>query len=101
MNLQDVQSTQAKFDTSFWNHSPGLETICHSERHIGKLMGKISTIAEAFDHGVEPDLSRLDEEVIPDLLIFAARRANERGINLSEAFVKRTEELKLRFSQAD
>jgi hypothetical protein len=77
MDLRDVQIAQAAYDAEHWSHEPGTETISHSERHIGKLMGKIATIAEMYDHGETPDLSKLDAEVIPDLLIFAARLANE------------------------
>lgn len=99
MNLSEVQAAQAAYDLDHWAHQPGQETICHSERHIGKLMGKIATVAEMYDHDEIPDLSQLDNEVIPDLLIFAARLANDRGIDLGQAFVDRTESLKLRFSQ--
>lgn len=99
MNLIKVQAAQAAYDADYWVHSPGSETICHSERHIGKLMGKIATVAEMYDHGGTPDLSQLDHEVIPDLLIFAARLANDRGIDLEQAFIARTEVLVRRFSQ--
>ncbi len=62
-------------------------------------MGKIATIAEMYDHGETPDLRTLDSEVIPDLLIFAARLANDRGIDLGRAFITRTEALRQRLSQ--
>lgn len=101
MNLREVQDAQAAYDANFWAHQPGPDTICHSERHIGKLMGKIATVAEMYDHGEAPDLAQLDEEVIPDLLIFAARLANDRGIDLGEAFTARTEALGQKFSQAE
>lgn len=99
MNLRAVQETQATYDSEYWTHEPGPETICHTERHIGKLMGKIATVAEMYDHGETPDLSALDNEVIPDLLIYAARLANDRGIDLEQAFTSRTEALRQRFSQ--
>jgi hypothetical protein len=99
MNLSEVQAAQAAYDADNWTHQPGPETICHSERHIGKLMGKIATVAEMYDHGESPNLSQLDSEVIPDLLIYAARLANDRGIDLGQAFSDRTEALKQRFSQ--
>lgn len=101
MNLREVQDIQAAYDADFWSHQPGPETICHSERHIGKLMGKIATVAETYDHGETPDLSQLDDEVIPDLLIFAARLANDRNIDLEEVFTARTEALRERFSSAE
>lgn len=98
MNLREVQEVQAAFDAQHWSHEPGIQTVSHSERHITKLAGKIATVAEMYDHDEMPDLTQLDEEVIPDLLIFAARLANDRGINLSQAFILRTERLRQRFS---
>ena len=98
MNLREVQETQAAYDANHWSHEPGEQTISHSERHITKLAGKIATIAEIYDHGEKPDLAQLDAEVIPDLLIFAARLANDRGIDLAQAFRQRTDGLKQRFS---
>lgn len=98
MDLREVQSQQAEYDKDHWAHDQGPSTISHSERHIAKLTGKIATVAEMFDHDEEPDLSQLDNEVIPDLLIYAARLANDRGIDLNEAFRSRTAELKQRFS---
>ena len=98
MDLTEAQRIQAAYDTEHWEHSPGAATIAHSERHITKLAGKIATVAEMLDHNEQPDLTQLDNEVIPDLLIFAARLANNRGINLNEAFIKRTEALQEKFS---
>lgn len=101
MDLSEIQTTQAAYDAKHWEHAPGAETIAHSERHITKLAGKTATVAEMLDHGEEPDLTQLDTEVIPDLLIYAARLANNRGIDLNEAFKKRTLELEARFSGAE
>ena len=98
MDLIEVQSLQEEYDKDHWAHNQGPPTISHSERHIAKLTGKIATVAEMFDHGEEPDLSQLVNEVIPDLLIYAAKLANDRGIDLNEAFRNRTKELKQRFS---
>ena len=100
MELSDVQKAQTAYDDLYWQHESGPETICHSERHIGKLLGKLATIAEVYDHGHAPDLTVLDDEIIPDLLIFAARLANDRGISLDDAFATRTEALTARFASA-
>lgn len=100
MDLREVQSAQARYDQDHWSHEAGAATICHSERHIAKLCGKIATIAEQYDHGETPDLSMLDDEVIPDLLIFAARLANDRGLDLETALRGRTEQLEERYRKA-
>lgn len=99
MNLRHVQNEQAAYDSEHWPHEPGDDTIDHSERHITKLAGKLATVAEMHDHGSPADLTQLDSEVIPDLLIFAARLANTRGLDLAELFKARTAQLRQRFSE--
>lgn len=90
MDLREVQSIQATYDKEHWAHAEGKDTIDHCERHISKLAGKLATIAEQHDHGVKVDLSVLENEIIPDLLIFAARLANNQGLDLNNSFPLRT-----------
>jgi hypothetical protein len=98
-DLREVQSVQSGFDSDNWSHQPGFETIRHSTFHLGKLVGKVSTYCEAVEHGDTPSREILDNEVIPDLLIFAARLANDGGLDLEQLFIARTAALRERFSQ--
>lgn len=100
LNLHDVQHAQAQYDAEFWVHNPGPDTVRHSALHVSKLAGKLATAAEVIDHGETPDYTSVDEEVVADLLIYAARIANNRGIDLNKAFLERTESLRQRFSQS-
>ena len=99
MTLEQVQKEQAEYDKKFWEHDRGFETIRHSSHHIGKLMGKIAGYCEESEHGELASTKQLDEEVIPDLLIYAVRLANDRGLTLDQVFEKRKEELVKRFSK--
>lgn len=98
MDLEEVQKAQKAFDEKFWAHKAGFDTIRHSSHHLGKLIGKLATYCEAMEHNEQPPATQLEQEVIPDLLIFAARLANDRGLELEAAFKQRTAELTERFS---
>lgn len=97
-SLGEFQSAQANFDIVHWKHEPGFDTIRHSTLHLGKLLGKLSAYCEAVEHGEEPTGEILDEEVIPDLAIFAARLANDRGRQIGERIEARTRDLEYRFA---
>lgn len=97
-SLGEFQAAQARFDTVHWGHDRGFPTIRHSTLHLGKLLGKLSAYCEAVEHGEEPTGEILDDEVIPDLAIFAARLANDRGRQLGERIDTRTLDLEYRFS---
>lgn len=98
MDLHEAQRIQADYDKEHWSHARGFETTRHSTLHLGKLLGKISTYCEAIEHDGDPSPQQLHQEVIPDLLIFAARLANNEGMDLTDAFTTRTEQLRQRFS---
>lgn len=61
----------------------------HLTLHLAKLLGKIGSIAERREHSLEPDLTVLREEVIPDLLYYALSLAQAHGVDLQDAFLKR------------
>lgn len=98
LRLREVQGTQLDFDERHWAHAPGFATIRHSTLHMGKLLGKLSAYCEAAEHGDRPTEAVINEEVIPDLLAFAARLANNAGIDLAEAYDNRTKALDKQFT---
>ena len=89
MDLKDVQEQQAKYDEKYWLQKPGFETIRHTSHHLAKLVGKVSGYCENVEDNRSVTTEELDTEVIPDLLIYAARLANDRGVKLDEAFTNR------------
>ena len=90
LTLKDVQARQASYDKKYWQFVPGLPTTAHSGRRISKLAGIIATVAEAIDLKEPPDFLKLDLVAIPELLIFAARLANDRELDLGTAYIKST-----------
>lgn len=93
MNLREAQARQASFDEAAWAHEPGDETVKHQAFHLAKDLGRLATYCEALDHGKEPSSEQLDGEVIPNLFMAALRLANERGIDIEQAFEARVSEL--------
>jgi hypothetical protein len=65
------------------------ELLSHKCFHLGKAVGKLSTVCEIADHGETPPTALLTEEVIPDLIIYALQLANLYNLNLDEIFVRR------------
>jgi hypothetical protein len=61
----------------------------HLTLHLAKLLGKIGTVAERREHSIEPDLTVLKEEVIPDLLYYALSLAEAHDVDLQSAFLNR------------
>jgi hypothetical protein len=97
MDIHEIQELVREYDSRFWSHAPGIDTTVHSTLHLGKLIGKISAYCEVADHGEIPDDKLLIEEVIPDLLFFAARIANNEDLDLEEVFQNRVQSLEVRF----
>lgn len=60
----------------------------HIALHVTILAGKLARIEERLAHGVE-DVSVLHEEVVPDLLVYAAQLANLYNVDLADAYLTR------------
>lgn len=93
MNLREAQARQAGFDEAAWDHEPGDETVKHQAFHLAKDLGRLATYCEALDHDKEVSPEQLDNEVIPNLFMAALRLANDRGIDIQQAFEARMSEL--------
>lgn len=98
MGFSDLERLLEDFDKEFWKHLPGEETIDHTEDHVAKLVGKLATVSEEHGHGSNPDLTILDTEVIPDLLIHGLRLARDRGIDPVWAVTERLNGLRAKFN---
>lgn len=87
--LGQIKRVQAVFDTENFS---GAETPEGKRRHIylhlGKLLGKFSTIEEQVDHGIT-DTSALRTDIVPDLIVFAAQLADLEGIDMAHAYYER------------
>ena len=65
------------------------ELLAHECFHLGKLIGKISNVCEAQDHGRVASREQLKQEVIPDLIIYAMRFANLYDVDVDNVFLER------------
>lgn len=63
--------------------------IQHLAHHLLKLCGKLGELTERWDHKINPDETKLNQEVIPDLLYTALSIAKEQKVDLQDAFLKR------------
>ena len=88
--IKELQQELKVFEQHSWD-APKDEAgyLRHTILHLGKLLGKASTVAERREHNLDPDLSQLKTEVIPDLLYYALALSNVYNIDLENAFMSR------------
>jgi hypothetical protein len=92
----------AELDAEHWVHAPGADTDVHITLHMSEVLGRLGHVARRLDHDdetEEPDRQLMDESAIPDLLLHAARYANNRvpPLRLQALVEGRIEELDTRF----
>ena len=93
MDMKDLQVKQADYDSKYWEiNDSELEKIRHITLHMGKLLGKLSTYCEAKEHNKEQKTDQLQDEVVPDLLVYALQLSNLLNIKLDEKYLKRLED---------
>lgn len=97
LTLKEINQELLEFEKDNWVVAKDeVGKTRHITLHLGKLLGKISEVAERREHTIEPDLKILKSEVIPDLLIYALQLSNLYKVNLQRAFFKRLEHNKRR-----
>jgi len=91
--IRNIQQFQEEYDDQYWEHDRTIhENINHVEHHLGKMIGKIATWTEAVEHGNNPSLDQLKNEVTPDLLFWALHLANLFALDIEEVYQKRLED---------
>jgi len=90
--LDELKKILTDFEQENWVAPIGEQgQTRHITLHMAKLMGKLGTVTEGWEHNFEMDLTQLKTEVIPDLLYYAIALAKVHGVNLEEAFLNRLE----------
>lgn len=90
--LKELQQILIEFEKENWVAPRDAKSVTrHLTQHIAKLMGKLGTITEKWEHDFDPDLTPLKEEVIPDLLYYALSLATTYDVDLEKAFLNRLE----------
>lgn len=69
-----------------------LDIVRHDLYHLVKLIAKVANFCDQNDHNLEPSRRVLEDEVIPDLVIYALQFANALGVDLDEKFECRLEQ---------
>lgn len=88
--LTQLQDLLQEFEKENWVAPRDQKSVTrHITQHIAKLLGKLGTVTEKWEHGFEPDLTQLKTEVIPDLLYYALNLAHSQNVDLEEAFINR------------
>lgn len=87
--LQETQAFQKEFDETYFQLNNGFEKTRHVSLHLSICAGKLAKFCEVTEHGKEPDLSEVLDEVVPDLLIHALQIANLYGGDLAEKYAER------------
>jgi len=88
--LKELEDRLVEFEVDNWVAPRDIQSVTrHITQHLAKLMGKLGTVTEKWEHGFEADLSQVKDEVIPDLLYYALNLAHTHGVDLEAAFEKR------------
>lgn len=88
--LHELDAILQDFEKQNWVAPRDPKSVTrHITQHIAKLMGKLGTVTEKWEHGFEPDTTQLKTEVIPDLLYYALNLAHAHNVDLEEAFLNR------------
>jgi NTP pyrophosphatase (non-canonical NTP hydrolase) len=91
-SIADLQQLLQEFEKQNWVAPRDSQSVTrHITQHIAKLVGKLGTVTEKWEHGFEPDLTQLKTEVIPDLLYYALNLAHTHDVDLEQAFLNRLE----------
>lgn len=90
--IEELHQILVEFEKENWVAPDDHKSVVrHLAQHIGKLIGKLSTVTEKWEHGFEADEATIKTEVIPDLLYYALSLANTYKINLEDSFANRLE----------
>jgi hypothetical protein len=90
MDTKQIQKEIEEYDKIYSEHIHSeLADIRHVTLHLGKLMAKLCEYCEKQEHGQEFPTTKIEHEVIPDLLIYSVRLANRFNIDISKAFKER------------
>lgn len=104
MTLADLDADQRRFDQQHWDHQDKLpvDQVRHTLLHLVRTLGKLATMCERVDHGLEPpkdDLEVVKTEVIPDLIFHAVQLARFLEVDLEAVIRERRRSLEERLSR--
>jgi len=89
--LKQFQQLQDSYNERFVSEDfEGFDLTRHTYAHMGKLFGRLASYIQETEDGQNPSSKDVEEKVIPDLLVYASWLASNFGVDLEEAYLKRT-----------
>lgn len=90
LTLKQLSDDVKEFDQEYWVAAKDVDgRTRHITLHLTKLLGKIGEVAERREHGMNPRVDKLKDEVIPDLLIYAIQLSQLYDVDLQAAYFAR------------
>jgi len=90
ISVDDLRQFQEEYDKRFVDGKfTGFEKVRHTTLHLAKLLGKLSKYCEKKEHGENYPSKEIEEEIIPDLLVYSLWLAREFDVKPDEAYFKR------------
>jgi NTP pyrophosphatase (non-canonical NTP hydrolase) len=91
-SLSEIDAILIDFEKDYWVAPTTRKgKTRHILLHMTKLLGKLGTVVEKWEHGLEIDEKVIAEEIVPDLLIYALMLARDENIDLEKVFIERLE----------
>ena len=90
LSIKDLQQFQRIYDERFVDEKfEGFEKIRHTTLHVAKLLGKLANYCEKREEGEYYSSKQIEEEIIPDLLVYSLWLSKEFDVKPEEAYLKR------------
>ena len=92
LTIRDLQELQRTYDNRFIaQRFSGFDKVRHTYAHIGKLMGRLAGYVHDVEEHPGEGVSAEDikTKVIPDLLVYSAWLAEEFGVSMEQAYLRR------------
>lgn len=90
ITLDDLRQFQEEYDRRFVDRKfTGFEKVRHTTLHLAKLLGKLSNYCEKMEHSEDCSSQQIEEEIIPDLMVYMLWLSREFKIEPDEAYFKR------------
>jgi len=91
--VRDLQELQGTYDKMFvaTKGFVDFDKVRHTYAHLGKLIGRVASYVHNVEEGrtVSEERRDMKNKIIPDLLVYAVWLAEEFGVDLEEAYLKR------------
>jgi NTP pyrophosphatase (non-canonical NTP hydrolase) len=93
-SLLELDKILQEFEQDYWVATDSKKgKTRHITLHITKLLGKLGSISEKWEHGFDKDANEelIKTDITPDLLMYALMLARLHNFDLEESFMKRLE----------